>query len=211
MAFFCGIEGGATNTTCVILDSACKVLGRSAGSGSNHYLIGMPAVSALLAGLARAALKDAGLPDPSSGSAPAFAAFGACMSGFLEAGPQAALEAMMREEHPWLASSYYIDNDSPGSIYTAAGGAGGCVLIAGTGSMGQLMTSSGATVNCGGNGHMYGDGACPSSLVKAIPRLSSPLLLLQASHAAHSRPRTNTHAHAHACNPCLAQRALPGP
>ena len=81
------------------------------------------------------------------------------MSGFLEAGPQRALEALLRERHPWLAARYYIDNDSPGSIFTAAGGAGGCVIIAGTGSMGQLMEPGGRVVNCGGHGHMFGDGA----------------------------------------------------
>lgn len=159
--YILGIEGGATNTVCVILNGDCQVLGRSSGSGSNQYLIGIPAVAALIADLARQALLSAGLPaPPSEGSAqPVFVALGACMSGFLEKGVQESLEALFRKDYPWLASHYYIDNDSPGSIYTAAGDAGGCVLIAGTGSMGQFMAPSGSTVNCGGHGHMFGDGA----------------------------------------------------
>ena len=32
------------------------------------------------------------------------------------------------------------------------------VIIAGTGSMGQVMDASGRTTNCGGWGHMFGDG-----------------------------------------------------
>jgi N-acetylglucosamine kinase-like BadF-type ATPase len=169
MALFCGCEGGGTNTVCVVMDANCKVLGRAAGGGSNHYLTGLPAVCALLGELAAAALADAGMPRPSAAAAdaaagasttPVFTALGVCASGFLEAGPQRALEGLLRAAHPWLSASYYIDNDSPGSIYTAAGASGGCVLIAGTGSMGQLLSADGTTINCGGNGHMYGDGAC---------------------------------------------------
>jgi N-acetylglucosamine kinase len=160
--YILGIEGGATNTVCVVMNGDCKVLGRSSGSGSNQYLIGIPAVAELIAELAKKALSAAGLPPPpppEGSSPPVFAALGACMSGFLEKGVQDNLEALFRKDYPWLASHYYIDNDSPGSIYTAAGDAGGCVLIAGTGSMGQFMAPSGSTVNCGGHGHMFGDGA----------------------------------------------------
>jgi len=57
-----------------------------------------------------------------------------------------------------LSLSYYVDNDSPGSIYTSAGGKGGMVIISGTGTMGQVLTSDGKTFNCGGWGHMFGDG-----------------------------------------------------
>ena len=155
---YLGIEGGATNTVCVVMDSQCEVLGRSSGSGSNQYLIGIPAVASLIAELSKSALVSAGLPVPSTDSPPVFAALGACMSGALEKSVQATLVSHFRSNYPWLASHYYIDNDTPGSVYTAAGDAGGCVLIAGTGSMGQLIMPSGATVNCGGHGHMYGDG-----------------------------------------------------
>jgi N-acetylglucosamine kinase-like BadF-type ATPase len=51
-----------------------------------------------------------------------------------------------------------VDNDSPGSIYTAAGARGGMVLISGTGSMGQVIDAAGKPHNCGGWGHMFGDG-----------------------------------------------------
>lgn len=157
---FCGVEGGATNTVLVVLDAAGTIIGRAAGSGSNHYLVGMPAVVELLASLAASALEAAGVARPAAGAPPAFASLGMCASGFLERGPQEALEASLRAAHPWLAAHYYIANDSEGSVFTAAGAAGGCVIIAGTGSMGQLITSDGRSVNCGGHGHAYGDGAC---------------------------------------------------
>ena len=173
MPLFCGVEGGATNTTLLILNERAEILGRAAGGCSNHYLTSLPAVAELLAGLARSALAAAGLPPPSEGASapPVFHSFGACMSGFLAAGPQRDLEALLRSAHPWLSASYYIDNDSPGSIFTAAKGAGGCVIIAGTGSMGQLMLPSGEVVNCGGHGHAYGDGAL---LLSSRPLRPSP-------------------------------------
>jgi N-acetylglucosamine kinase len=59
---------------------------------------------------------------------------------------------------PSLAKFYYVDNDSPGSIYTAAGPKGGMVLISGTGSMGQVINGkTGKATNCGGWGHLFGD------------------------------------------------------
>jgi N-acetylglucosamine kinase len=154
MPFYCGVEGGATNTTLVVLDEAGKIVKTATGGCSNHYLTSMGAVAELLHGLAAEAL-----PEGAPASGPLFASFGACMSGFLAEGPQRDLVALFREKYPRLAASYYIDNDSPGSIFTAAKGAGGCVIIAGTGSMGQLMLPSGEVVNCGGHGHAYGDGA----------------------------------------------------
>lgn len=127
----------------------------------NHFLahvdhlqlIGVPAVCDILMELTAKCKADAGVPDETP-----LAAFGACMSGFLESGPQQELIALFNSRRPGFAHSYYIDNDSPGSIFTAAGPAGGCVIISGTGQMGQVITGGGKVVNCGGHGHMYGDG-----------------------------------------------------
>lgn len=83
---------------------------------------------------------------------------GMCMSGFLQPSIQAELKAELTLQDPQLASYYYVDNDSPGCVYTAAGPAGGLVIISGTGSMGQLITGAGEVYNCGGWGHMFGDG-----------------------------------------------------
>lgn len=95
------------------------------------------------------------------------ASLGACMSGFMESGPQGELKAALAALDPHLVAPgperMYIDNDSPGSVFTAAGKAGGLVIIAGTGTMGQLILPRGQQggglhiVSCGGHGHMYGD------------------------------------------------------
>ncbi|RYG56139.1 hypothetical protein EON66_03610, partial [archaeon] len=102
---------------------------------------------------------------------------GMCMSGFLQAAKQAELREGLAKYDPNLAAYYYIDADSPGSIYTAAGDAGGMVVISGTGSMSQLFTPTGATFKCGGWGHMFGDGMCmPLMWTSGAPARSSVLL-----------------------------------
>lgn len=72
-----------------------------------------------------------------------------------------------RAADPHLAHHLYVDNDSPGSIYTAAGPAGGMVIISGTGSMAQVIDSAGVAHNCGGWGHMFGDGECSRRAARA--------------------------------------------
>ncbi len=181
-------RSGATNTVCVLMDDAGRILAKEHGSGTNSYvrtkttrsrsslpshspsppspqLIGVPAVADILVDLTTKAKASAGLA-PST----PLAAFGACMSGFLEAKPQAELVALLSQRDPDFAASYYIDNDSPGSIYTAAGAGGGSVIICGTGTMAQLLTASGSTVNCGGHGHMFGDEASAYSIAASAIR-----------------------------------------
>lgn len=163
MSLFIGVEGGATNTIVCIYDASGLELGRASGVGTNQYLCGMDAVCATLISLTLEAMGNAKLVVPVAGGGrvplvPLFAAFGACMSGMAEAAPQAELETLLRVTAPWLSAHYYLENDSLGSIYSAAGGAGGCVIIAGTGSIAQLVTGEGKLLSVGGHGHMYGDG-----------------------------------------------------
>ena len=183
---FGGVEGGGSTTTVVILSAPpgggrASVVGRAVGSGSNGWSIGVPAAAAVMHALLREARTAAGLP----ADAP-LQSLGVCGSGFLQVrararlpcsqpSQQSALEACFRAAEPTLARHYYIDNDSPGSIFTGAGGAGGLVLIAGTGSMGQVMAplaSPGAparTANCGGWGHGFGDeGSAYAIAVRAV-------------------------------------------
>jgi hypothetical protein len=112
----------------------------------------VPAAAAVLIDCFTRALASASLPPSTT-----LASVGACMSGFMEAGPQKELIAALRAGAPTLAAEYWVDNDSPGSVFTAAGGAGGTVIIAGTGTMGQLILPDGSIVSAGGHGHEYGD------------------------------------------------------
>jgi N-acetylglucosamine kinase len=137
-----------------LFDDTGSVLSElSIPEGTNGYLIGVKAVSEILIREVRKLLEKCSLSPMTK-----LSALGACMSGFLEKGPQNELIAFFNAaEGGPIASSYYIDNDSPGSIFTAAGDKGGCVIIAGTGCMSQLITPNGETFSCNGHGHLIGD------------------------------------------------------
>jgi len=128
-------------------------------------------------GLFAGARAGSGAPVSQAAAGPLFTPVRAraCVFPRLQPSQQSALEACFRAAEPSLARHYYIDNDSPGSIFTGAGGAGGLVLIAGTGSMGQVMAplaSPGGparTANCGGWGHGFGDeGSAYAIAVRAV-------------------------------------------
>ena len=145
---------GASNTALALFDDSGAVLAESSiQEGTNGYLIGVKAVADILVREVRKLLEKASLPQTTT-----LSALGACMSGFLEKGPQEELIGYFNAaENGPIALSYYIDNDSPGSIFTAAGGRGGCVIIAGTGCMSQLINPNGETFTCNGHGHLIGD------------------------------------------------------
>ena len=154
MALYGGLEGGGTNTVAVLVDAGGRIVARQDGSGSNGWLLGVGKVADLLVALFQAAKRAAGVPETQP-----LEALGLCMSGFLQPRAQQELREALRERDPHLSRSYFIDNDSPGSVFTASGPRGGVVIISGTGTMAQLITPEGRAVNCGGWGHCFGDEA----------------------------------------------------
>lgn len=150
--YFVGVEGGGTTTTVLIVNSLGNVIGRASGQGSNGYLIGVSGVGEVLVDLIQRACLDAKIPESMH-----FEAIGAGLAGFLSKKQQIAFVDHMTEKYPNLTKHYYIDNDAPANVFTAAGGLGGAVLVAGTGSVGQLIHPDGSMVVCGGHGHMCGD------------------------------------------------------
>ena len=126
-------------------------------------IVGLDKVATLLLELFHAAKEEAGIPL----STP-LTSMGLCMSGFLQPRVQEELRSALQAKDPHLCARYTIDNDSPGSVYTASGPRGGLVIICGTGSMAQLITPEGRAVNCGGWGHMFGDGACVAGVQAGV-------------------------------------------
>jgi N-acetylglucosamine kinase len=151
-----------------LFDGSGAILAESSiQEGTNGYLIGVKAVADILIREVQKLLERSSLPKTTK-----LSALGACMSGFLEKGPQDELIGYFNAaENGPIASSYYIDNDSPGSIFTAAGGRGGCVIIAGTGCMSQLITPSGETFSCNGHGHLIGDEGSAWFISNSVIRL----------------------------------------
>ena len=131
----------------------------------DYQLLGVPKVADLLVSLFHAAKVSAGI----ALDVP-LASIGLCMSGFLQERVQVELRDALIERDAKLAEFYYIDNDSPGSVYTAAGPAGGLVIICGTGTMAQLIDPHGKAYNCGGWGHMFGDEASAYDIASSAIR-----------------------------------------
>jgi hypothetical protein len=52
------------------------------------------------------------------------------------------------------------------------------VIISGTGTMGQVLTSDGKTFNCGGWGHMFGDGMLCTEIFSILLYILSILIYL---------------------------------
>lgn len=146
MAYFGGVEGGATNTVAVVIDSDGNVLGKGRGGGCNTWQLGIePAVDEIVrtieAAKAEAGLKQEIILD----------GLGICLGGC-----QQALIDVIKKKYPGLANEIIAHDDTIGSIATAFD-RGGVVLIAGTGSNCVYVGSDGAHKRCGGWGHFMGD------------------------------------------------------
>lgn len=150
MDYFAGIEGGATHSTCVVVAGDGRILGRSEGPQTNHFIVGKQAVVDAAASMVRDAFANAGT------QAVQLRALGMALSGGDNAEDQNELIAMIRTQHPSLASSIHVTTDAHGSA--AAASASDCiVLIAGTGSVCLHVSADCGSARVGGWGHMIGD------------------------------------------------------
>ena len=150
MDYFAGIEGGATHSTCVVVTRDGRILGRSEGPQTNHFIVGKQAVVDAAASMVRDAFANAGILETQ------LSALGMALSGGDNSGDQNELIAMIRSQHPNLASSIHVTTDAHGSA--AAASASDCiVLIAGTGSVCLHVSVNGSSSRVGGWGHMIGD------------------------------------------------------
>ncbi|KAK0070544.1 N-acetyl-D-glucosamine kinase [Biomphalaria pfeifferi] len=158
-----GVEGGASNTKFVLVNSDGKILSSSYGSGTNQYLIGVEECLKRINSLVQEALVKADLPTSIT-----LEALGMSLSGGDEKSVQSEIKEYLRTHYPNLARHYFVGSDTQ-SVLAAALPNGGVVLIAGTGSNCQLINPDGSLARCGGWGHLIGDegSACWISL-KAI-------------------------------------------
>lgn len=146
MAYFGGIEGGATNTVATIIDAAGKVLGKGRRGGCNTWQIGIePAVDEIVKAI-EDAKAEAGLKQGVT-----LEGLGLCLGGC-----QQAMIDVIKKKYPGLANEIVVRDDTIGSIATAFD-RGGIVLIAGTGSNCVYVGPDGASKRCGGWGHFMGD------------------------------------------------------
>lgn len=146
-----GIEGGATNSNCILLNSNGEVVGKASGSDTNHHLIGYEECQRRIANLVNEAKNSAGLSidTPLKG-------LGLSLSGCETKETNDLLLNGLIKTYPNLSEKYWIASDTAGSL-AAATSTGGVVCIAGTGSNTLIMNPDGSTFQAGGWGYILGD------------------------------------------------------
>ncbi|KAK2572390.1 N-acetyl-D-glucosamine kinase [Acropora cervicornis] len=149
--FFGGIEGGGTGSTTIILSKEGKILSRSTGLDTNHWVIGLDECLQRVNAMVEEAKKAAGIDINKP-----LASLGLSLSGLERQETQQKAVSIMMSQYPNCSNKYHMCCDTVGALATSSN-EGGIVLISGTGSNCQMLTPSGKTVNCGGWGHMLGD------------------------------------------------------
>ncbi|KAL1502808.1 hypothetical protein ABEB36_007901 [Hypothenemus hampei] len=146
-----GIEGGATNSTAVLINRQGHLMAVVKGPNTNHFLIGMEECCKRIAELINQAKTIAKIPEdvPIRG-------VGLSLSGCEVSESNQELVRVLKEKYPQLALDYVIGSDTEGSI-AAISSSGGLVCIAGTGSNTLLINPGGEKVQCGGWGYLLGD------------------------------------------------------
>ena len=147
MAFFLGIDGGGSKTTCVVGDEAA-ILGRSTTSGSNVLKVGeKSARQALQEAIERACAQANLTPAQIQRS---------CI-GLAGAARTEVREIVQRILAEILPSSFEIISDMEIALEAAFGKGPGVVVISGTGSVAYGRNPKGQTVRAGGWGHAISD------------------------------------------------------
>ncbi|CAL1531749.1 unnamed protein product [Lymnaea stagnalis] len=150
---FGGVEGGASNTKFVLMNSEGKVLSISQGEGTNQYLIGVDECLRRITALIKDAILKAGLPEDTT-----LYGLGMSLSGGDEKLVQEQIKEAVKTNYPNLTKHTFVGSDTQ-SVLASALPNGGVVLIAGTGSNCQLINPDGTMARCGGWGHLIGDDA----------------------------------------------------
>ncbi|KAK2155129.1 hypothetical protein LSH36_248g03060 [Paralvinella palmiformis] len=151
MKYFGGIEGGATQTTMVLLDGGGKLLSETVGPCTNHWLVGMDECLKRLSDLMLDCKQKAGIT-----TIQPITSVGLTLSGGDSEEARNKIRNGLLEQYPGLSQEYDVYCDTVGAIATACEN-GGMSIISGTGSNCQLLNPDGKLYRCGGWGHMMGD------------------------------------------------------
>ncbi|KHN75633.1 N-acetyl-D-glucosamine kinase [Toxocara canis] len=149
-SFFGGIEGGATHSQLVVVDSRGRKYGEWSYEGLNYYLEGYEKVANEIALWIRGVKKELGINGP-------LGAVGMGLSGAEDESINKRLVGILKSQHGDVANEFFLTTDSVITI-AASFNKGGVVLIAGTGSTARLLKADGTVRGVGGWGHQIGDG-----------------------------------------------------
>ncbi len=179
MTFFLGIDGGGTQTTCVIGNES-TTLGTGSAGGANIVRVGEQAAREALTTAIRQACAAAKI-DPSQIKRVCIGAAGAARSEIQE--------AIRRIVSSLIPGEIEIVGDTVTSLEAAFGAGPGVVVIAGTGSIAYGRNARGQTARAGGwgfaisdegSGHWIGRTALSAAL-RARDEGDNPKLLADAS------------------------------
>ncbi|KAJ8985976.1 hypothetical protein NQ317_013859 [Molorchus minor] len=146
-----GIEGGATHSHAVIMDTTGRIIGSASGPGTNHHLLGMKECRKRIADLIEKSKTAAGMPT----NIPLHA-LGLSLSGCEQEETNQELAQGLVENYPNLAERYVVGSDTEGSL-AATSNNGGITCIAGTGSNTLLINPDRSKTQCGGWGYLLAD------------------------------------------------------
>ncbi len=178
MTFFLGIDGGGTQTTCVIGDET-TILGTASAGGSNIVRVGEKAARDALTNAIQDACTQANV-DPSQIKR-------ACIGAAGAARPEIQ-QAIRRIVSSLIPGEIEVVGDTVTSLEAAFGTGPGVIVIAGTGSIAYGRSAHGQTARAGGwgfaisdegSGHWIGRTALSAAL-RARDEGATPKLLTDA-------------------------------
>ncbi|MEX2117836.1 MAG: BadF/BadG/BcrA/BcrD ATPase family protein [Bacteroidota bacterium] len=152
--FVIGIDGGGTKTTAILADSSGAVLAEESGGPSNFQIMGTEKAAGNLFTLVTNLCQKTGRP---------IAEVHAVVAGLTGAGRESDQERMRAalQDHARNFGVQFarmrIDSDARVALEGAFEGAGGIILIAGTGSIAFGKTPEGEVLRTGGWGRFIGD------------------------------------------------------
>ncbi|EYC08463.1 hypothetical protein Y032_0066g3780 [Ancylostoma ceylanicum] len=149
-SIFCGIEGGATESHLVFVNTAGQTIGNSTTGGTNYNLDGIEKTVNNVAAWIRDAARKNDIQLPVKG-------LGLGLSGAEGARDNARFVEYLQTHHGDIAEQVFLTSDSVATV-AAAFEHGGVVLISGTGSSCRVLLDDGRVFGVGGWGHVIGDG-----------------------------------------------------
>ncbi|KAK3240879.1 hypothetical protein CYMTET_49311 [Cymbomonas tetramitiformis] len=150
--FYLGVDGGGTKTTCVIVDTSRKTVGRGVAQGSNKNSVGNEVAQRELMASVELAVTDAGISFDEVSSA-CFALSGCDRPDDVSLVTSWMKKALPTHVHVW------VYNDALGALASGTQGVleNAAVLISGTGTIALGVDSNGQQIRAAGWGPLLGD------------------------------------------------------
>ena len=147
--YFCGVDGGATKTLCVVADENGYILGVGEAGPSSMSLVGLKGVEKAVKNAVNSSIRSAGLPSRD---------VDVLFLAIAGAGSECRREAVRRSvEEANIADVVFVDSDAIAALTAATLGKPGIVAISGTGSIVLGVNGRGEVHRACGWGYLVDD------------------------------------------------------